>query len=182
MAVTFARFMETALYDPEHGYYRSGREKFGARGDYYTSVQVHPAFARLLVRRFVQMWEQMGGGEFTVLELGAGPGEFAREAQQWAARRWPEFHRALRYVAVDYGDSLPERVRGCVFSNEFFDAQPVHVLRNSGGRLREMFVAQDGERFVWEEGDLSSPALAPWLERLAIRLEEGDSVEISLAA
>ncbi len=78
----FPRFMELCLYHPCHGYYRSPRQRLGAGGDYYTSAQVHPAFARLLVRRWVQMWEALGGGEFTLLEMGAGRGEIAREGAE----------------------------------------------------------------------------------------------------
>lgn len=171
--------MESCLYHPEHGYYRRARERFGVRGDFYTSAQVHPAFARLLVRRWTQMWQEMGGGEFTVLELGAGRGDIAREAHAWAAERWPEFARALRYIAVEYGDPLPSPFQGCVFSNEFFDAQPTHVVRMRQGRLREMYV---NDQLEWIEGDLSSPELAHWVERLGMKLEEGHTIELSLAA
>jgi SAM-dependent MidA family methyltransferase len=39
--MTFAEFMEIALYHPGLGYYTSGRARIGKRGDYYTS----PVFA-----------------------------------------------------------------------------------------------------------------------------------------
>ena len=35
--MTFARFMELCLYEPETGYYRRGAKVFGPRGDFYTS-------------------------------------------------------------------------------------------------------------------------------------------------
>ena len=84
--MTFARYMEVCLYDPVAGYYRSGRQKLGPGGDFYTSAQVNRGFARLLVRRWAAMWEELGRGAFTVLEPGAGRGEISQEAQAWAAR------------------------------------------------------------------------------------------------
>ncbi len=178
----FPRFMELCLYHPCHGYYRSPRQRLGAGGDYYTSAQVHPAFARLLVRRWVQMWEALGGGEFTLLEMGAGRGEIAREAEVWAARHYPEFHRALRYLALEYGDPLPPPLVGCIFSNEFFDVQPTHVLLFTGGCIRELYVAEQGGRLCWQAGDRSSPELERWLARLGIKPVEGQRLELSLAA
>ncbi len=180
--ITFARYMELCLYDPQYGYYRSARTRFGPAGDFYTSAQVHPAFARLVVRRWVAMWEGLGGGPFTVLEVGAGSGDFARGAQAWAARACPEFHRALHYVALEYGNPLPQPFTGCVFSNEFFDALPVHVLRCQGGRLRELYVGERGGMLAWIAGEPSSPELESWLERLGIEPAEGQTLEVSPAA
>lgn len=181
----FARYMELCLYHPQFGYYRTAREKFGAGGDFYTSAQVHPAFARLLVRRWVAMWQALGGGEFTLLEAGAGRGDIAREAQAWAARAYPEFHGALRYVALEYGNPLPPPFRGCIFSNEFFDAQPTHLLRFRRGCLREMYVAERDGRLEWVEGPPSSPELEAWVRRLGIEPapnQDGQTLELSLAA
>ena len=41
--ITFAEFMDVALYHHAGGYYVSG-ERVGASGDFYTSPSVHPAF------------------------------------------------------------------------------------------------------------------------------------------
>ena len=180
--ITFARYMELCLYHPHHGYYRSAREKFGAAGDFYTSAQVHPGFARLLVRRWVAMWESLGGGEFTLLEAGAGRGDIAREAQAWAARAYPEFSRALRYLPLEYGDPLPPPFCGCIFSNEFFDSQPTHALGFRAGRLWECYVAERDGCLCSQEGEPSSPELKSWLNRLGIEPAEGQVLELSLAA
>ena len=45
--MTFAEFMEVALYHPQGGYY-TGPERVGASGDFYTSPSVHPAFGALI--------------------------------------------------------------------------------------------------------------------------------------
>jgi hypothetical protein len=59
--VTFAWFMEQALYHPAHGYYSSGRCTVGRRGDYFTNVSVGPLFGRLMAAQFAEMWETLGG-------------------------------------------------------------------------------------------------------------------------
>ncbi len=180
--LTFARYMELCLYHPEFGYYRSGRVKLGPKGDYYTSAHVHAAFARLLVVRWKQMWEELGGGAFTVLEPGAGGGEIAREAVSWAGRAHTDFASALRYVPVEYGQPLPDRVTGCIFSNEFFDAQPVHAVRFAGGAIEELYVEERDGQLAWTAGKPSSPDLGAWLARLGIEPEEGQVLEVSLAS
>lgn len=180
--LTFARYMEACLYHPALGYYRSGRPKLGREGDFYTSAHVHRGFARLLVRGWNEMWQALGGGEFTVVEPGAGGGEIAREAQAWAAREFPEFSRVLRYIPLEYGATLPDPFTGCVFSNEFFDAQPVHVVRRVEGELRELYVTEQNGTLAWLAGPLSTPELDAWLSRLHIELAEGRTIEISLQA
>lgn len=98
--ITFAEFMEACLYHPEHGYYSHSEAKRFA--DYYTSVDMHPIFGRLLARQLSQMWEVLGRpAEFTAVECGAGPGRLAGHILDFAARALPEFYSALRYVAVE---------------------------------------------------------------------------------
>ncbi|MBI3647096.1 MAG: SAM-dependent methyltransferase, partial [Acidobacteriales bacterium] len=97
--ITFADYMAECLYHPEHGYYsRAESQRFA---DYYTSVDVHPIFGRLLARQFAEMWERCGRPvEFSVVEAGAGVGRLAAHVLDFAARVLPEFYAALRYVAV----------------------------------------------------------------------------------
>ena len=77
--MTFARFMELALYHEPWGYYSSGPERIGAEGDFYTSPVAHPAFGALLTVQLAGMWEMMGKpSPFHVVELGAGTGVMAQ--------------------------------------------------------------------------------------------------------
>src|SRR5579862_4047871 len=71
--IPFADFMRECLYHPVHGYYsRTSASRFG---DYYTSVDVHPIFGRLLARQFAEMWERLGSpSRFVVAEAAAGVG------------------------------------------------------------------------------------------------------------
>ena len=100
-SITFAEFMQTALYHPVDGYYTS-EKPFGAAGDYYTSPAVHPAFGALLAVQLYGMWQYMGKpSEFTVVEMGAGTGMLADDILAHAARLPDGFAASARYVAID---------------------------------------------------------------------------------
>jgi len=106
--LTFADYMRECLYHPVHGYYSKAESKRFA--DYYTSVDVHPIFARLLARQFAEMWESLGRpAEFMLVEAGAGVGRFAAQLLDFCEAKLPEFYRALRYIAVERSAARRER-------------------------------------------------------------------------
>ncbi len=204
--ITFERYMEICLYHPQHGYYMQGRERTGVRGDYFTSPDLHPVFARLVARQAAEMWEALGRpGRFDWVEMGPGRGHFAREFVLGVQRQNPEFFAALAYVAVEPGARQRDRLRehfaelaekiriaenleqdeavtGCIFSNELVDAFPVHVVARSAGRLKEIKVAVEGDRLVEKIGKLSGTQLAAAVARYAPGLEEGHRAEMNLRA
>ena len=197
--ITFAEFMDVALYHPDGGYYTSGNP-VGAAGDFYTSPSVHPAFGALLAVQLFQMWDLLGRpAPFTVLEPGAGSGMLCRDVVA-AARGLPEgFVHSLHYVCVDrriaagYERGLPgvsrlaasglplRGVTGCVLSNELLDAMPVHQITVEDGQLREVYVTLQGTEFGTESGELSTPLLAQRISGLGIELNEGQTAEVNLA-
>ena len=95
--MSFAQYMEIALYDELAGFYAStGRA--GRRGDFLTSPEVGPLFGALLARRLDEEWFALGSPEvFVVVEFGAGPGTLARSI----AFAKPDCAPALRYVMVE---------------------------------------------------------------------------------
>src|ERR1700689_5970309 len=98
--ITFAEYMEACLYDPEHGYYSSPKRTRFA--DYFTSVDVHPIFGRLLARQLEQMWQILDRpSEFVIVESGAGIGRLAKHILDFAASQLPVFYSALHYLAVE---------------------------------------------------------------------------------
>lgn len=103
--ITFARFMERALYEPTLGYYAgggAGREPLGWAGDYITSGDLHPLWGWTLARQLHQMWQLLGQPtRFDVLEPGAGRGLLARDVWRYATERAPEWAATLRYTLVD---------------------------------------------------------------------------------
>src|SRR5439155_20922506 len=66
---------------------------------------------------------------------------------------------------------LPNGITGCIFSNEFFDALPVHRVVRRGRVLKEIYVTEDFEEI---EADLQEPIEAP--------LAEGQFADINLEA
>ncbi|MGH2721201.1 MAG: class I SAM-dependent methyltransferase, partial [Actinomycetota bacterium] len=71
--VPFAAYMETVLYDPDHGYY--AHRVPGS--DYRTSPTLTPWFGRLLAGWLRRQWEALGSATFTVVEVGGGSGDLA---------------------------------------------------------------------------------------------------------
>ncbi len=196
--ITFAEFMEVALYWPHGGYYTS-REPIGAHGDYYTSPAVHPSFGALLAVQLFQMWREMGRpSAFTVLELGAGSGLLCQDICSYAAGLPDEFDEALHYVCLDrratfpvvsgtpgtsrvVADGLPFKgLTGCVLSNEYLDAFPVHQVVMTDNGLKEVHVGLSGDELVELHGEPSRPGLVGRLDDLGIGLVPGQTAEINL--
>jgi len=203
--ITFAEYMRECLYHPIHGYYSRGESKRFA--DYYTSVDVHPIFGRLLARQFAEMWQQLDRpAEFTLVEAGAGAGRLASHILEFARAKLPEFYEALRYTAVERSPSrcdqlasrltrfvqdgkcqpaieLPARIpAGCVFSNELLDALPVHRVLQQKDALRELFVACDGANFSELSLPLSTCAITEYFAAQQITLEDSQQAEAGLEA
>jgi len=196
--ISFARFMEVAFYDSSEGYYASGRAAIGKHGDFFTNVSVGPVYGEILAGQFVEMWEALGRPEdFVLVEQGASDGQLARDVLDALAgtplggvplmivepsevlrerQRQKLDGEAVRWVG-DAGD-LPE-ICGVHYSNELFDAFPVHVTRSTGDRWVELCVDCGEEGFVWREkeaeGDLAE-VLAGFPRR-----EKGFTSEVCLS-
>ena len=195
--------MRECLYHPVHGYY--SREESRRFGDYYTSVDVHAIFGRLLARQFAELWQQLDGPrEFLLVEAGAGVGRLASQILEFAQANLPEFYQVLHYVAVERSPSrrdqlalrlhrlvregkchpsieFPARIPvGCLFSNELLDAFPVHRVVQQQATLSEIFVTCDGARF-WElSRPLSTCAISEYFSAQQITLVDGQQAEAGL--
>jgi SAM-dependent MidA family methyltransferase len=203
--IPFAEFMRACLYHPEFGYY--SRKETTRFADFYTSVDVHPIFGRLLARQLAEMWEVLGRpAEFCAVEAAAGTGRLAAQVLDFAQRELAEFYEALRYVAVEQSAArrgahnttlaahvssgrlissaeLPPQIpAGCIFSNELLDALPVHRVVLRGGTLREVYVAADGGELIEKRGPPSTPELEAYFREQRITLREAQQAEVCLDA
>jgi SAM-dependent MidA family methyltransferase len=183
--ITFDRYMELALYHPQHGYYTSRQQRIGKKGDYFTSVSVGPLFGKLLAKQFLGWRDELGNpAEFEVVEFGGHRGQLRDDI----LAATPD----LRYRVIEVGDVLPNPIVGCVFSNEFLDALPVHRVKVHEGAWREVYVAESEPTpsppgrgrggFIETLGPLSSPRLDEYLRDLPVQHMEGYQTEVNLRA
>ena len=180
--ITFAEFMEMALYHSHGGYYTRDRQ-YEAHRDYYTSPSAHPAFSALIAVQLEAMWKALGEPRpFHVVEMGAGGGLMARDITDYARQYLAAFAGAMRYFTVDKAsDEVPRGAVGCVLSNELIDAFPVHRFAIKDGGLVELFVDVDADgRFHSVSGEPSTSALAQRLDKLGLELPNGTRGEINL--
>jgi SAM-dependent MidA family methyltransferase len=201
--ITFARFMERALYEPDLGYYRSTAARPGRGGDFLTAPETHPVFGWALSHQLDELWGSLARpNPFVLREHGAGSGTLAVAILEGLRREGSALLDALRYEAVEiegareveiaarlaeagFGDVLrrhaDEPVVGCVLANEVADALPVHRVMWRDGRLREIHVDWRDDAFAEVLGEPSSPALAARLDAERVALVEGQRADISLA-
>lgn len=206
--LTFAEFVEIALYHPEAGYYTAGPPRIGRSGDFLTAPETHPLFGLLLGRQIVHLAESIdpAARPFQIVELGAGTGSLAEGVLDHCRAAAPDLYQRLRYTIVEispisraaqatrlvrHADRLEwwpladveaGSVRGVILANEFFDALPFHRLVRQAGGLREIYVDLAGDELIDRVGPLSTPALVEYFDRLGRWPPEGGQVEVSLAS
>jgi SAM-dependent MidA family methyltransferase len=149
----FRRFMELALYHPEHGYYERQIQQVGRAGDFFTSVAVGPLFGRLLASQFAR-WFCKDETLIHIVEAGAHDGRLATDVLAALQTEHPEVFARISYIIVEPSEQrskhqsrqLAERsdkvmwvrdltelgtkfggIRGVIFSNELLDAFPVEA-------------------------------------------------------
>lgn len=166
--ITFAQFMEWALYHPQWGYYAAAPTKIGATGDFATSPHLGADFGELLAEQLIQMGQEFEPTQpLTLVEMGAGQGLLAKDiltywgdraadllarTEYWIVERSPALVQEQRqqlHALMQAGvsvrwctlEELPDRaIAGCVFSNELVDALPVHQVIRQGDTLQEIYV------------------------------------------
>ncbi len=157
--ISFARYMEMALYEPGLGYYVAGRQKFGAAGDFVTAPEVSSLFSSCLARQCAEVLQQQASAA-CVLELGAGSGIMAADillqleqldclpdhyyilelsaelmARQRATleEKVPHLVGSVRWLQTLDGLQL----HGVVLANEVLDAMPVSCFSAYPDRVME---------------------------------------------
>ena len=161
-AISFARFMELALYAPQLGYYSGGAAKLGQAGDFTTAPEISPLYGASLARVTAAIIAQT---EPCILEFGAGTGKLARDVLTALAARGVHVasytimelsgelrarqQEALRdFPQVRWLDAFPAAFEGVVLANEVLDAMPVQLVRKVDGRWCELMVTIDNGAFA----------------------------------
>ncbi len=152
--ISFARFMELALYCPETGYYESQKDTVGRAGDFITSVSVGNLFGELLAVQFAEWLEtsKMDSSGLKIVEAGAHDGKLAADILSWLLLHRPVLLEQVEYCILEPSprrqawqkETLAKfaqytrwftgledlsaqnpKLTGIIFGNELLDAFPV---------------------------------------------------------
>ncbi len=174
-SISFADYMERALYTPVLGYYSGDAPKFGARGDFVTAPEISPLFSHCIARQYAQIAASIPQAD--ILEIGAGSGQMAcdmllflghqhqlperyfilekstnlqQRQQQKLAALCPQYQDRVQWI-----DKLPPSgFKGMIIANEVVDAMPVQRFQIVDGKGYELRVVED-------QGQLQERAF-PW--------------------
>lgn len=173
--MSFARFMELALYDPDVGYYTRRRRRIGRHpsADFTTAATLGPLFGELVAGACVTLLGPRAAADHAFVEIGAEPDNsvLAGVAHPFAA-----------VTTISLGQPLTIPPRAVVFSNELFDAQPFHRLVCERGAWRECGVALRHDGLA----EILLPELTPEVQGVRDRLPppapDGCRIDLPLAA
>ena len=201
-AISFRRFMELALYHPEHGYYASGKSRIGREGDFFTSVSLGNIYGRLLGSVCREVWETLERpSPFTIIEQGANDGSMASDILEATQDGDKDFGRAVRFMIVepfaknqqlqqhklrDFKnvtwvpslEEIPDFI-GIHLSNELLDAFPVDSLRWNGSLWEEEVVECRNGHLAWGTRPIHDPELQSASASLPTNLSKGYRLEIN---
>ena len=205
--ITFAEFMELALYHPVYGYYSSGISRIGKEGDFYTSPHVHSAFGKVLGNFIVKSFDVIREEKLTIIELGAGKGLLALDILNHIKSNNTDYYDQSNYYIVEQSDRLQdeskktlinhrhkikwfssldelenEKVTGVIISNELIDAFPFHRAKFMSGNLSEIYVSVEDDEITEVIGKPSSIELEEYFVHYDIHFKEGQEFEINLHA
>jgi SAM-dependent MidA family methyltransferase len=177
--IPFSRYMDLALHAPGLGYYAAGARKFGEDGDFVTSPEISPMFAKCIGLQAGQVLQKTRGD---ILELGPGSGVMAadlyeslkeqgtlpgrylmlepspdlRERQRDLLEKRFGIHEMQRFVWID---RLPEKIRGFVIANEVLDVIPCALLHRRDGDILQRGVILSEAGFAFEDEPLQDGEL-----------------------
>ena len=203
--LSFAQFMEAALYEPGLGYYSAGLPKFGAQGDFVTAPELGRLFASCLAQQTQAVSRQLTG-PWDVLELGAGSGQLAadflsactpehapqryRILERSADLRAEQQRRIARCVPdwqdrVEWLDAPPAQDwQGVLLANEVLDALAVEAFAVRPDGLMQRGVHITADALNWTERPAPKAlqdALAQRQKRLPAPLAVGYESELCLS-
>jgi SAM-dependent MidA family methyltransferase len=163
--ISFARYMELALYAPDVGYYSGGAAKLGKDGDFTTAPEITALFGETLAHAAGELMAQSAPH---ILEFGAGTGKLAADILTECATagitvesysivelsgelRVRQQQALANFPQVTWLDDFPPAFSGVVLGNEVLDAMPVSlVVKSENGWLERGVSVNDGA-FVFED-------------------------------
>lgn len=196
--ITYAKFIELVLYHSERGYYMRPIEKVGRKGDFITTSNISDIYGRIIAKWFLKLQKEHGLPP-TVCEIGAGTGRFAAafidewrnnssEALRYYIIETSPYHRKIQKEILPYEDCVTQveniedlkPFNGFIFSNELFDALPVHVIEKKNGKLMEVMVSFEDNQLVEKLSPLNNVKILEFLIESGLDLQENQRIEIPL--
>ncbi|KAA0259388.1 SAM-dependent methyltransferase [Deferribacter autotrophicus] len=200
--ITFAEFMEIALYHPEYGYYQK-ENPFGMQGSFYTSVDASESFGRTLAKGFEETIKELNLAPI-LCEMGAGSGMLANDILNYYKAESNKFYSEVKYIIIEKSKYLIDRQKellkehidkvewisfdglndfeGVFFSNELVDAFPVHRIININGDLKELYVIYHDEKLQFYPDEFSTVNLKEYIGKLGVKLVDKQIADINLDA
>lgn len=196
--ISYADFLKLALYHPEYGYYNQPKPKIGRNGDFITSSNISDIFGRVLAKWF---YHEAKKNElpYQICEIGAGNGRFAKaftdgwhelttEPLQYYIVEQSPYHLKLQKNLLTIGEDIHQvgnlsdlsPFQGLIFSNELFDALPVHVIENGDDGIREIMITVQDGMLREISVPISNRKIIDYLNWSGLSLTEYQRIEIPL--
>lgn len=189
--LSFADFMQMALYQPGLGYYSNGLSKIGEAGDFITAPEISSLFSKALGNHIADVLKQIPQAD--CLEFGAGSGQMAVDLLLYLAEinRLPKHYYIIEASAhlremqrqkvkeqlgdiqslVVWLDQLPAEFNGAILANEVCDAMPVHRVQFENHHLLEIGVGVQNGKLEWQPQKLTNPYLKARCEQIHSQLQ-----------
>lgn len=169
-SLSFANFMELALYHPELGYYNTETFQIGKQGDFTTAPEISPLFTKCFANQIKQIASRLS--PYQLMEAGAGNGTFAKDLlieldkfnclpdhyfiyeispglrlrqQELLKTHCPDF-----FLKIIWLDALPDKFNGIIIANEVLDALPFHCFYIEDKNVKEKKVCWEKNAFAWK--------------------------------
>ncbi|HEX4350235.1 MAG TPA: SAM-dependent methyltransferase [Verrucomicrobiae bacterium] len=169
--ISFARFMELALYCPETGYYEAKKDIVGRRGDFITSVSVGSLFGELLAFQFAEWLGELPIANYRlpIVEAGAHDGRLAADILSWLRAHRPGLFETVEYIIIEPSPSRQHWQKETLadFAGKVSWASQLSELKNRqsaignqqsfGGIIfsNELLDAFPVHRYGWDAGNKS---------------------------
>lgn len=184
--ISFAAFMQKALYDPKTGYYTQKDTPIGAHGDFITAPELTPLFGYTLARQAAEVFKQLATP--ILFEFGAGTGRLCIDmltalekedilpqayyilevSAALKATQAQNIQQEIPHLAhlVTWHTTLPdEPFEGVIVANEVLDAMPVNrFLKTDQGLFESMISQKETGQYIETFEPVCNEALSKYVE------------------
>jgi len=189
-SISFADFMNRALYTPTLGYYQNQLTKIGSRGDFITAPELGCYFADSIANSLADFIKsQREAEDRQLLEIGAGSGALAFDLMQRLDQldalpqryfilepsaelqaRQQSHLKGLKpelFARISWLTDLPQQFRGVMIANEVVDAIACERIRLVNQRWHQLGVACKDDKLIEVDlGEMESAQLPLYLQSL----------------